>query len=91
MAPSRRSYLDNNLLMKEQEYPSNNLAAKRLMTDFVLATGVVKHRHQESGPLDVAFVETNDNTPWFPTCYCCEENHPGGYKKCPNVAQPVQE
>ena len=37
--------LDNNFLMGIQEYPSDVLAAKRLMMDFVPATGVVKHKH----------------------------------------------
>ena len=36
--------LDNNFLMVEQEYPSNVLAAKRLRTDFIPATGAVKHK-----------------------------------------------
>jgi len=49
---------NNNFLMGKQEYPSDVLAAKRLMTDFVPATGAVKHKRQESGPSDVAFVET---------------------------------
>jgi len=30
------------------------------MTDFVPATGVVKHKRQESGPSDVAFMERKD-------------------------------
>ena len=50
--------LDNNFLMGKQEYPSDDLVAKRLMTDFVLATGVVKHKRQESGPSNVVFVKT---------------------------------
>ena len=41
-----------------QEYPSNVLAAKRLMAYFVPMTSTVKHKRKEGGPLDVAFVET---------------------------------
>ena len=37
-----QTQLDNNFLMGEQEYPSNVLTAKSLMTDSVLATGAVK-------------------------------------------------
>ena len=37
-----KTQLDNIFLMEEQEYTSNILAAKRLMTDVVLATGAVK-------------------------------------------------
>ena len=77
--------LDNKFLMGEHKYPSNVLVAKRLMPNVILATGTVKHTHQESSPLDVAFVETNTNL--RPTCYCCEEQHPGGYKKCPKVKE----
>ena len=47
-------------MMVEQEYPSNILVAKRLMTGFVPATGDMKHKNQESGPSDVAVVETRD-------------------------------
>ena len=39
-----KTQLDNNFLMGKQEYPSDVLAAKRLMTDFVPATSVVKHK-----------------------------------------------
>ena len=53
-----KTQLDNNFLMGKQEYPSNVLAAKRLMTDFVPATGAVKHKRQENSPSNVAFVET---------------------------------
>ena len=52
--------LDNNILMGKQEHPRDVLAAKRLMTGFVPATGDMKHKNQESGPSDVAVVETRD-------------------------------
>ena len=84
-----KTQLDNNFLMGKQEYPSNVLATKRLMTDFVPATGTMKHTQQESGPSDVAFVETRCKGKWSPTCYCCGERHPGGCKKCPNVTKAV--
>ena len=83
--------LDNNFLMGKQEYPSNVLLAKRLMTDFVAATGAVKHKRQESGPSEVAFVKTGDGGKWSLTCYCCGEWHEGGYMKCPNVSEAVRQ
>ena len=61
------------------------------MTDFVLATGVVKSKRQESGPSDVAFVKMRGKGKWYHTCYCCGEQHSGGYRKCPNVTKAVQE
>ena len=70
-----KTQLDNNFLMEEQEYPSDVLAAKRLMTDFVPATGAVKQTIQESGPSHVAFVETGDRE--YPTCYACGRKHRG--------------
>ena len=85
-----KTQLDNNFLMGKQEYPSDVLAAKRLMTDFVPATGVVKHKRQESGPSDVAFVETGGGRSFIPGCYCCGEQHEGGYRKCPNVSEVVR-
>ena len=77
--------------MEEQEYPSYVLATKRLTTDLVPATIATKHKRQESGPLDVAFVDTKDERKWYPICYCCVEQQPGGYKKCPNVTKAVGE
>ena len=58
-----KTQLDSNFLMGKQEYPSDVLAAKRLMTDFFPATDAVKHKRQESGPSDVAFVETGGSGP----------------------------
>ena len=43
------------------------------MTGFVPATGGVKHKHQESGLSNVAFVETKGEGKWYPTCYCYGE------------------
>ena len=84
--------LDNNILMGKQEHPRDVLAAKRLMTGFVPATGVVKHKRQESGPSDVAFMERKDEGGGgHHTCYCCGEHHHGGYRKCPDVTKAVQE
>ena len=73
-----KTQLDNNFLMGKQEYPSNVLAAKRLMTDCVPATGVVEHKREESGPSDVAFMERKCKGKWYPTCYCGGEQYPGG-------------
>ena len=80
--------LDNNFLMGEQEYPSSVLTAQQLMMDFVPTTSAVKHKRKEMGPLDVAFVETNTNLRSI--CYCCGEQHPGGYRKCLNMMKAVQ-
>ena len=40
-----KTQLDNNFVMGKEEYSSNILASKSLMTDFVPATGVVEHKH----------------------------------------------
>ena len=61
------------------------------MKDFVPTMGVVKHKRQESGPSNVPFVETGGSRKWSPTCYCCGEQHPGGYKKCSNVLEVVRQ
>ena len=61
-----KTQLDNNFLMGKQEYPSNVLSAKRLMPDFVPVTGVVKHKRQESGPSNVAFVKTKGRREVYP-------------------------
>ena len=61
--------LDNNFLIGKQEYSSDVLAAKNLMTDFVQATGVVKHNRQESGLSDVTSVKMKGEGKWHPTCY----------------------
>ena len=88
--PPSKAQLDYNFLMGKQEYPSDVLTAKGLMTDFVPATGAVKHRRQDSSPSNVAFVETKGERKWLPTCYCCGEKHEGGYRKCPNVSDAVR-
>ena len=62
-----KTQLDNNFLMGKQEYPSDVLTTKRRMTDFVPATGSVKHKRQENGPSNVAFVETKGEGKWLPT------------------------
>ena len=76
-------------LIGEQEYPSNVLAVKRLMTDCVLVTDAAKHTRQDSGPSGVSFVETTDRE--HPTCYAYGKSHCGGYRFCPNVTKEVQE
>ena len=76
--------------MRKEEYSGDVLTAKRLMTDFFPATGAVKHKHQESGPSDVAFVETGGDGKWHHMCYCFREKHPGGYRKCSNVNEKVR-
>ena len=50
----------------------------------------MKHKRQENGSSDVAFVETRGEGKWLPTCYCCGEKHGGGYRKCPNVSDAVR-
>ena len=84
-----KTQLDTNVLMGEQEYPGNVLAAKRLMTDFDPTTNAVKHKRKESGPLAVAFVETKGKHTWHPTCYCYGNRHSSKYEKCPNVTKAV--
>ena len=77
------------ILIEEQKYLSNVLAAKRLMKDFVLATGAVNHKRHKSGPSDVAFMETGDRE--YATGCACGKKHLGGYMFCPNVTKEVQE
>ena len=81
--------MDNNFLMGKQEYPSNVLAAKLPMTDFVAAMGAVKHKPKETDPTDVAFLVTKDEHKWYPIYYCCGEKYHGGCKKCLNVTKAV--
>ena len=83
-----KTQLDNTFLMGDQEYPSNVLMAKRLVTDFVPTTSAVNHKCKKRGSSDVALVETNSN--FWPTCYCCKEQHPRGYRKCPTVTKTVR-
>ena len=59
------------------------------MTDFVPAAVAVKHKCQENGPSDVAFVETGDHK--YPTYYACGKKHRGGYMSCLNVTKEVRE
>ena len=46
--------------MGEQEYSSNVLAEKRLMTNFVPTTGSVRHKREERGLLNMACLERRD-------------------------------
>ena len=71
-----KTQLDNNFLMGEHTYPSNVLAAKRLMTDSVPATGVVEHTREKRCLSDVASVETKGTGDRHPICYCCWRHHP---------------
>ena len=60
--------LENNFLLGKQEYPTNTLAAKRLMTDFQPTGGSVGGTHNQKDrpePTNVAFVETNRMTGGF--------------------------
>ena len=47
-----------------------------------------KHKRQENGPSNVAFVETGGAENGFPR-YACRKKHPGGYSTCRNVSETV--
>ena len=59
------------------------------MTDFVPANGAVKHKRQEIGSLDSAFVEMKDQE--NPTCCAYGRKYPGDYIFCRNVTKEVQD
>jgi hypothetical protein len=52
-----KTNLDNNFLMGKQEYPSDVLSAKRLMTDYVPTGGGGKPKQEQVESTNVAFVE----------------------------------
>ena len=78
-----KKQLDTNFLMGKQGYPIDALAAKRLMTDFVPTTNVVKHKRQESGPSNVAFVETKREGSDIPRAITVDNSILGGTRNAP--------
>ena len=81
--------MNNNYLIRKQEYLANVLAAKRIMTNFHYynvgnPTSAGKQQEQVQ-PTDVAFVEKGE---WGggPIYYCCIERHKDGWRDFPKAS-----
>ena len=70
-----KTELENNFLLGKQDYTTNIMASKRLMTDFQPTRGSVGGTHTKKDrpePMNVEFVNTKWTTGGFkPICYCC--------------------
>ena len=77
--------------MGKQQYPSDVLTAKQLMTDFVPAAGATKCRNKPMGLTDMVFAETKKQGDVNPIYYCCVKQHPGGYMERHNITKEMGE
>lgn len=64
-----KATLDNNYLLRKQEYPQDLLAAKRLLADFKDIGKLKKRGSNEGDAAGVTFAEKEDK--WVPVCYGC--------------------
>ena len=81
-----KTQLKNNYILGKQEYPHTVLAAKRMMADYVPASGAGNRGgRQQRDETNLAFVEAEE-PPYERMCYACGNKHYGSWRKCPTAS-----
>ena len=83
-----KTQLENNYILGKQEYPHTVLAAKRMMADYVPASGAGGgggRRQQDD--TNVAFAEAGrPSSERTYICYACGDKHKGSWRECPTAS-----